>query len=108
MDHTAVVVTLIAAIFGCSGFWSFVQMRIVKHDKTKTASDRGMIALLHNEIYPLCEEYIMRGSVSFDEFDNLTYLYEPYVGLGGNGTGKSMYKRVEALPRTKTKDTQNA
>jgi len=30
--------------------------------------------------------------------DNITQIYKPYEELGGNGTGKEMYKRYINLP----------
>lgn len=55
------------------------------------------VALLHNEIYKICREYLNRGWVSVSELDNLEYLWSGYKELGGNGTGELLYTRVSAL-----------
>ncbi|KRK73417.1 hypothetical protein FD02_GL001276 [Lacticaseibacillus nasuensis JCM 17158] len=58
----------------------------------------GMVALLHHEIYELCNGHIERGSISTGDLDDLGYLFTSYKALGGNGTGEALYKKVLALP----------
>jgi hypothetical protein len=43
-------------------------------------------------------QYIERGWITQDEYDTLCELYEPYVKLGGNGSGTKIMKEVEKLP----------
>lgn len=53
----------------------------------------GVIALLHDRIYTLCQEYLKQGEITTDDLDNLGMLYESYHSIGGNGTGTQLYKR---------------
>ena len=58
-----------------------------------------LIGLGHDRIFSLAGEYIKRGYITKDEYDNLnTYIYQPYKKRGGNGTGEKLMKEVERLP----------
>lgn len=56
------------------------------------------LAMLHDKIYGLCSGFIEQGWVSIDDLENLDYLWRGYSGLGGNGTGETLYKKVKELP----------
>ena len=58
----------------------------------------GVLSLLHDRIYQACQYHIVNGHISVQDLDNLEYLYRGYSGLGGNGTGKELYKRCKSLP----------
>lgn len=58
----------------------------------------GTVALLHHELYELCNGHITRGRISTGDLDDLGYIYTSYKGLGGNGTGEALYNKVLALP----------
>lgn len=77
------------------------QARLKKLEALK-ANDKlqhaGTVALLHHEIYELCNQHLARGWVSTDDLNDLGYLYSSYHDLGGNGTGKILYEKVIALP----------
>lgn len=88
---------LVAAITG-NGLWGLIQYMITKRDKTKSDMEQGLLAILHDRLYALAEEYIERKEITIDEFDNLTYLYTPYESMGGNGTGKELYAKCKNLP----------
>ena len=46
----------------------------------------------------ICRKACERGWTTEGEMDNITQIYKPYEELGGNGTGKEMYKRYINLP----------
>lgn len=58
----------------------------------------GTVALLHHDIYELCNGHIRRGYISTGDLDDLGYLFTSYKALGGNGTGEALYNKVMALP----------
>lgn len=95
MHWLEIVLTIIGAVAASSGFWAWVQS---KQSKNNAHSDM-LLGLGHDRIVFLCMKYIDRGWVTGDEFENLnTYLYEPYVKMGGNGTAKRLMALVEKLP----------
>lgn len=58
-----------------------------------------LLGLAHDRIVYLGSKYIERGSITMQELDDFSkYLYEPYTELGGNGTGKMIWERVNDLP----------
>lgn len=91
-----ILVTILVAVFASSGFWQYVMMKRIKKDKKTEA----LLALLHNEIYKEAEKAIEKGSITTDDFDNLTCLYTPYKALGGNSTGDVLYGKCKDLIKT--------
>ncbi|XOQ49639.1 MAG: DUF1043 domain-containing protein [Eubacteriales bacterium] len=62
------------------------------------AINKGILALLHSELYKECEACEQKGYATVDDLKNIEYIYEPYHALGGNGTGTVLYERVKSLP----------
>lgn len=94
-QFVAYVVTVICAVIASSGFWAWLQKRAEKKDvKTEL-----LVGLAHDRIMALGLKYIKRGSISSDEYENLShYLYEPYHKLGGNGSAERIIEEVNHLP----------
>ena len=96
-----VLASVLIAILGSTGLWSFIASVRNKHD----AKTRLLIGLAHDRIIYLGTNYIERGFITPDEYENLhDYLYEPYLALGGNGTAKKVMAEVERLPLHKNKE----
>lgn len=92
------LITILLAIFGCTGFWQLI-LWLVQHKMTKKSTEhKALTGLLHDRIFTLCNKYIDKGFVTPDEYKNLITLYEPYVGLGGNGTAKALKEEIDRLP----------
>lgn len=62
------------------------------------------IAMLHDKIYKQCSDFLEQGWISVDDLENLDYLWRGYKGLGGNGTGETLYNKVKDLPNIKMKE----
>lgn len=100
------VETLLLAIFASSGLWSvitiFIQHRLNKKneltEEQKKMNDLVM-GLGHDRICFLGMAYVDRGYITKDEYEDLvTYLYNPYKNLDGNGTAELVMKKVQELP----------
>lgn len=96
---TEIMVTIVASVLASSGLWQFILYK----SQSKSTQTQAILALLHNEIYSQAEKAISKGSITTDELDNLTCLYEPYVKMGGNGTGKVLYEKVKNLVNAESK-----
>lgn len=102
--------TLIVAIFASSGFWAAITMIIQHHiskkdkeDQSQLKMDQMVLGLGHDRICFLGMSYIARGYITKDEYENLvTYLFEPYEALNGNGTAKLVIDKVKLLPMKQT------
>lgn len=96
--HIDIIVTLAVAVFGSTGFWSWVQSR----GKKKSAESRLLLGIAYSEIIRRSEHYIHQGYIAVDEYNELNrYLYEPYRDLGGNGTAQKLMDEVRKLPTEK-------
>lgn len=98
-----ILVTILGSVLGCAGFWSFLDKRKERKEaakEKKSASNRMLLGLAHDRIIHLCLMYMNRGWISTDELEDLlTYLYEPYRDMGGNGTVKRLVEGdVKKLP----------
>ena len=92
------VLTIIAAVFACTGFWELVRYLIDKKTKSISAEQEAHLAVLHELIYPKLEKAVIDGKVGIEELDRIDTLYQPYKKLGGNGIIERRYNRVHELP----------
>jgi hypothetical protein len=94
-DWLPVVLSSASGIIASSGFWAQVQRK----DRTKNATTRLMMGLAYNQITKLGVEYIERGWITQDEYEEyLKYYLEPYKALGGNGVAERIAAEVATLP----------
>ena len=92
------IVTIVVTVLASSGFWAFISAMLVNRIKKKSSSSKALLALLHDRLYYLLENHIAHGSVKPDEHENIMYLYEPYVEMGGNGTCERLIVEFNKLP----------
>ena len=98
MQHIDIIITVIVAVFGSTGFWSFIQTLQNKQSSEKEL----LLGIAYERLHFLCSKYIERGWITFEELEDLyKYLYLPYKKCGGNGTGEKLIQEVDALPRRK-------
>lgn len=89
------IVSVIIAVIASSGFWAFIS----KISEKKDVRTRMLIGLGHDRIMFLGLQYIDRGWITADEYENLyEYLYKPYEMIGGNGSAKRIMEEVKRLP----------
>lgn len=101
MDTTAFIIAIIAAVFGSTGFWSWLQNR----NRKKSAETRLLMGIGYSKIIDRCNEYLQRGYVDTNEFHELEhYLYQPYAEMGGNGTAEKLFNDVKGLPVREEKE----
>lgn len=95
MSIIEILVTCIIAIFGSTGFWSWVQNKSKKKDDVS----KLIMGIGYSKIIDLCEKYLAAGYITAREFHELEhYLYEPYHNMGGNGTVQALFDQVKELP----------
>lgn len=94
------LLTIFAAMLASSGLWAF----LTKISERKDVRTKMLIGLGHDRIMYLGMQYIDRGYITSDEYENLhKYLYEPYKRLGGNGSAARVMEEVNKLPIKKSK-----
>ena len=99
---TEIMITIVASVLASSGLWQFILYK----SQRKSTQTQAILALLQNEIYSQAEKAIKAGSITTDDFDNLTCLYEPYEKMGGNGTGATLYNKCKDLINREEKQNE--
>lgn len=95
IDHVQLIVAIVIAMFGSSGFWLWIMKRM----ESKDVRNKLLLGLAHDRIVYLGMQYIDQGYITQDEHENLyMYLYQPYLELGGNGGAKRVIDEVNKLP----------
>ena len=91
-----IVAGIVTSLITSQGLWAHLSAKWQK-DSAESELLRG---LAHTRIMSLCEKYIERGWITPEEYEDLiTYLYHPYLELGGNGTVQKMVdNEINRLP----------
>ena len=98
MSKTEIIMTIICAIFSSVGFWTFVNNVYQNIRESESAERKALLGLLHEKLAERASMFISRGAITRQEYEDfITYIYDPYVGLGGNGTGEKLKKEVDDL-----------
>lgn len=88
-----VLATIAVTVFASTGFWQFLGEWIKQRYGKRSVQERLLVGIAHDRIHFLCSQYIKKGFMSADEFDSLKDIAEPYLEMGGNGSGKRLYER---------------
>lgn len=94
MTISQFVLTLVTALLASSGLWAFLGNRLERNN----AERELIVGIGHIELVFFGMQYIERGWITRDEYETMQGLYEPYIKLGGNGSGKKIMKELEKLP----------
>lgn len=90
-----ILITVFTSVLASSGLWAFLT-RIADKKDVKTEM---LVGLAHDRILYLGMNYVERGYITQDEYENLhDYLFTPYKKLGGNGSAARVMREVNKLP----------
>lgn len=91
-----IVAGIVTSLITSQGLWAHLSAKWQKD----SAESELLLGLAHTRIMSLCEKYIERGWITPEEYEDLiTYLYHPYLELGGNGTVQKMVdNEINRLP----------
>lgn len=72
-----------------------------------------LMGLAHDRIMCLSAHYMKRGYITKEEYEDLiTYLYEPYLEVGGNGSAthiiEDIINKLPVVPHEEWKARKNA
>lgn len=89
------LIIIVCSVLGSGGLWAYLQSR----DTKRSAEIRLMMGLAYAELTRRGQEYIDRGYVTKDEFEDYQkYFFTPYKELGGNGVAERYMNGVSQLP----------
>lgn len=94
MTTSQIILTVITALLASSGLWAFLGKRLERNNSEREL----LVGIGHIELVFFGMQYIERGWITRDEYETMQGLYEPYVKLGGNGSGTKIMKELEKLP----------
>lgn len=103
---TEIFITLILAILGSNGLWSFFQFLASRKKKKLNPEDieefkNGLCALLRNEIVVAHRNYTKEGFCTIEDKTNISEMYKAYHNLGGNDIATALKNQIMELPNTK-------
>lgn len=90
-----VLVTVFVTVLASNGFWAVLQKKFNRN----SAEKKLLIGLAHDRIVYVGGEFITRGWITYDEYEDfMKYLYAPYAEYGGNGSAERISDEVKKLP----------
>lgn len=99
MTTSQLILTILTSILASSGLWAFLGTRLERNN----AERELIVGIGHIELVFFGMQYIERGWITREEYETMQDLYNPYIKLGGNGSGKKIMAEIEKLPiREKT------
>ena len=103
---TEILVTLIIAVVGSNGLWTFFQFLVSRKKRKITPADieefqNGLCALLRNEIVVAHRTYTSIGYCTIEDKTNISEMYKAYHNLGGNDIATALKNQIMELPNTK-------
>lgn len=94
MSTSQIILTIVTAMLASSGLWAFLGKKLDRNNSEREL----LVGIGHIELVFFGMQYIERGWITRDEYETMQDLYEPYVKLGGNGSGTKIMKELEKLP----------
>ena len=61
------VIAVVLAILGSNGLWTVINNILINKKDKKSVERQAMLALLHDRLYRLCQNYIKQGYVTIDQ-----------------------------------------
>ena len=94
MTTSQIILTIVTALLASSGLWAFLGKKLERNNSEREL----LVGIGHIELVFFGMQYIERAWITRDEYETMQGLYEPYVKLGGNGSGTKIMKELEKLP----------
>lgn len=90
-----------AVTSGIALWCKHLSKKLKERKAEQDALKSGMIAILHDRLFQICNEYLALGYIPVNEseeiLDNAKIIYDAYHVLGGNGTGTAVYEKFLKL-----------
>lgn len=85
---------LITTVLSGPGIWAWAKTRTVRNN----AEDRLLLKVAKNQLVSQGREYLNRGYITMDEYEEYEFEFKVYESLGGNGLARRVFKQVDDLP----------
>lgn len=97
MDLTKIVELtnpLVTTVLSGPGIWAWAKTRTARNK----SEDRLLLQVAKNQLVTQGREYLKRGYVTMDEYEEYEAEYQVYSDLGGNGLARRIFEQVDELP----------
>lgn len=84
----------VTALLGSSGIWVWIKTRSERNN----SEDRLLLAVARSQLIEQGREYLKRGYITMDEYEEYEDQYKLYSDLGGNGLARRIFEQVDDLP----------
>lgn len=93
----------VEALLTCvSSFVAFtykkIRKRFEEQDKKREAIEKGVQALLRNELIQRFREYKAIKEITLLDKENMEHMFTEYFNLDGNGMMKDVYEEFKEIP----------
>lgn len=85
---------LITTVLSGPGIWAWAKTRTQRND----SEDKLLLRVAKNQLVIQGREYLNRGYVTMDEYEEYESEYRVYSALGGNGLARRIFEQVDDLP----------
>ena len=87
---------LITTILSGPGIWAWAKTRTARNN----SEDRLLLQVAKNQLVSQGRDYLKRGYITMDEYEEYEAEYQVYSALGGNGLARRIFEQVDDLPMT--------
>lgn len=85
---------LITTVLSGPGIWAWAKTRTQRND----SEDDLLLRVAKNQLVSQGREYLKRGYITMDEYEEYESEYKVYSDLGGNGLARRIFEQVDELP----------
>lgn len=85
---------LITTLLSGPGIWAWAKTRTMRNQ----SEDRLLLQVAKNQLVTQGREYLKRGYITMDEYEEYEAEYQVYSCLGGNGLARRIFEQVDDLP----------
>lgn len=85
---------LITTVLSGPGIWAWARTRTQRND----FEDKLLLQVAKTQLVAQGREYLKRGYITMDEYEEYESEYQVYSNLGGNGLARRIFEQVDELP----------
>mgnify|MGYP000957271413 CR=1 FL=1 len=85
---------LITTVLSGPGIWAWARTRTARNN----SEDRLLLVVARTQLIEQGREYLNRGYITMDEYEEYEDHYKLYSDLGGNGLARRIFEQVDELP----------
>lgn len=85
---------LITTVLSGPGIWAWAKTRTQRND----SEDMLLLKVAKNQLVTQGRNYLKRGYITMDEYEEYESEYKVYSHLGGNGLARRIFEQVDELP----------